>query len=67
MVLEFSKVSLRNAMILSFFIFLLFLAYDFITKPANYEDCVLTFLKSDGSRFAVELIDDVCQKKFGSQ
>lgn len=50
--------------ILSAIIFLLCVAYFYLTKPHSYEDCVLTYLKSDGSPIAVNLIDDVCEEKF---
>ena len=61
----FTNGSLRNSIILSIVILGLFLAYEYLTRPGNYEDCVLFYLKSDASRFAVDLIDEACGKKFG--
>ena len=64
MKMELSKSSLRNFIILSSFIFLLCVMYHYLTKPHSYEDCVLIYLKSDGSRMAVDFIDDMCEAKF---
>ena len=62
---DFSSASLRNAVILCVVFFGLCLAYEYITRPGNYEDCVLTHLKTDGSRFAASFIDEMCEAKFG--
>lgn len=62
--IEISNKSLKNIIILVFFIFLLCVAYHYLTKPHSYEDCVLASLKSDGSRMAVGFIDEMCEAKF---
>lgn len=64
MKLEINTITLKNMVILSSFIFLLFVAYHFLTKPHSYEDCVLANLKNDGSPMAVRFIDDMCEAKF---
>lgn len=62
--IELRRNSLKNMIILSAIIFLLCVAYFYLTKPHSYEDCILTYLKSDGSPIAVNLIDEVCEEKF---
>jgi hypothetical protein len=62
----FTGKSLLNALILSLFIFSLCLLYHFITAPQSYEDCILNYIKSNESNYAINLIDDICKSKHPS-
>lgn len=64
MTVSFNGKNLLYAMILCIFIFLLCLAYKYLTAPHTYEDCVLLYLKTDASNYAENFIDDMCNDKF---
>ncbi len=64
MKIELSSRSMKNLIVLSSFIFLLCVFFHYLTKPHNYEDCVLANLKGDERTMAVGLIDDMCEAKF---
>ncbi len=74
MKIELSSSSMKNLIVLSSFIFLylplssfiflLCVFFHYLTKPRNYEDCVLANLKGDERTMAVGLIDDMCEAKF---
>lgn len=63
MKIELSNSTMKNLIIVCSFVFVLCIAYHYLTQPHSYEDCILTNLKSD-SPMAVGFIDDMCEAKF---
>lgn len=63
MTVSFTGKSFLYAVVLCFFIFILCLSYKYLTAPGTYEDCVLTYLKSDASNYTANFIDDMCSDK----
>lgn len=64
MKLELTTSSLKNIIALAVVILILFLAYDLMTKPRTFQDCVLKNTHGGMSMPAARLIYKMCRDKF---
>ena len=60
---DLSNQGLRNLSLLAVIIFLLTIAYEIVTQPRTYEDCILKNMQG-GSNFHAQLLASTCESKF---